>query len=187
MIKMSYYSNRKCQKRWEERLYKCDADCECKTLPDTLKVTRANRWSVDNQAITNCKKAAGKNKSLRKTWCTHHSKSRSFSIPGITTWRISHSTALKCEEWMMNSTDVKSFHCACSPAHCPHYQFREANWVSGIVQWQRSKKFLERSRRNAVYTAHVAVTEFIVVPYWNIFTKPLVSASWLTRVQMLQP
>ena len=91
---------------------------------------------------------------------------------------------------MMNRAAFKSFfHCAhfLARQHIPHTtNFEKLVELVVLCGGEDLKSFLDRTKGNAVYTSHIAVVEFMeALGTW--VTRLLVSASWLTSVQMLRP
>ena len=108
---------------------------------------------------------------------------------------ISYSTVPKCGRARANDEQaaVKSFFCYAhflARQHIPHNTNFD-NLVELVVLCGGAdlKSFLDRTGGNAVYTSHIAVVEFMEAlgtwlrsSYRNVFTRLLVSASWLTSV-----
>ena len=164
-------SSRKYQKRWEEDFtwleYDADFDgafCKlCKTYGKTLERT-GGVWTT--KPFTNWKKAVEKMRA--------HAKSDSHitaSQAAIAYHQGSHAGVIQLlgkvaeQERLMNRAAVKSFfRCAhfLARQHIPHTtNFKKLVDLVVSCGGEDLKNFLDRTGRNAVYTSHVAVVEFM--------------------------
>ena len=189
-----------------------DADCEgafcklCKTSGQSLERT-GGVWTA--KPFTNWKKAVEKMKAHTKSDAhiaasqaalAHQASLHAGSV-------IQQLQNVAEQERMMNRAAVKSFFRThfLARQHIPHTtNFEKLHVVELVVLCGGAdlKSFLDRTGGNAVYTSHIAVVEFMealgtwveefllkrLYPGEDVsVVSVLVSASWLTSVQMLQP